>query len=116
MHARRYGNNRYMAVKLDISKAYDRVKWPFLEVVMGRMRFALIGFNWLCLVLNQCHSLYLLMGPPNLISLIPEALDKEILSHHIYLLFVLKVSLVFSIQQSLMVAYLVFILAEALLA
>jgi hypothetical protein len=29
----------YMGLKLDMSKAYDRVKWPFLEVVMCKLDF-----------------------------------------------------------------------------
>ena len=42
------GTHGYMAVKLDMSKAYDRVKWVFLEGIMRRK-----GFNegWIHLIM-----------------------------------------------------------------
>ena len=42
------GTHGYMAVKLDMSKAYDRVEWAFLEGIMRRM-----GFNeeWIHLIM-----------------------------------------------------------------
>ena len=33
------GSTGFMALKLDMSKAYDSVEWPFLEDVMRQMSF-----------------------------------------------------------------------------
>ncbi|XP_042972810.1 uncharacterized protein LOC122304618 [Carya illinoinensis] len=44
------GKQGYMAIKLDMSKAYDRVEWDFLRKVVGRMGFS---NRWINLVM-QC--------------------------------------------------------------
>lgn len=41
-----------MAVKLDMSKAYDRVEWPFVEKVMEMLGFEA---RWIRLVM-RCVS------------------------------------------------------------
>jgi hypothetical protein len=43
MHTRMKGKQDYMAVKIDMNKAYDRVEWGFLESVMEKMGFIPIG-------------------------------------------------------------------------
>ena len=46
------GSSDFMALKLDMSKAYDRVEWKFLELVMKRMGFV---ENWVALMM-ECIS------------------------------------------------------------
>ncbi|XP_059429063.1 uncharacterized protein LOC132162860 [Corylus avellana] len=52
MNSRMWGKVGYMTLKLDMSKAYERVEWAFLEAVMWRLGFAEL---WIGLI-NQCIS------------------------------------------------------------
>ena len=45
---KRGGNDSFMAAKLDISKAFDRIEWCFIEMVMRKMVF---NESWIGLVM-----------------------------------------------------------------
>ena len=61
---RRKGKNELMTIKLNISKAYDRVEWAFLEVMMRKLGF---GERWIGLMLmcvKTVSYLVLINGEP----------------------------------------------------
>lgn len=47
LNHRRKGKDAYMALKIDISKAYDRVKSNFLLEVMNKMVFCPLWLKWI---------------------------------------------------------------------
>ncbi|KAK2636708.1 hypothetical protein Ddye_031500 [Dipteronia dyeriana] len=61
---KRQGKEGYAALKVDMSKAYDRLEWDFLEQVMRRMRFPekWIGWMVMCItsvkfsIVHYCHD------------------------------------------------------------
>jgi hypothetical protein len=52
MQTKRSGQKSYTAVKLDMSKAYDRVEWCFLEKMMDKLGF---HERWVKVIMN-CES------------------------------------------------------------
>ena len=46
MHSRKKGKKGSLALKLDISKAYDQVEWQFLQGIMAKLGFPMTWINW----------------------------------------------------------------------
>ena len=46
MHSQKKGKKGSLALKLDISKAYDRVEWTFLQGIMVKLGFPKKWINW----------------------------------------------------------------------
>jgi hypothetical protein len=72
MHARMKGKQGFMmAIKLDMSKAYDRVEWGFLEAVLEKLGFDRRWINLIMMCVTTMHYTILVNGKPSG-TIIPE--------------------------------------------
>ena len=58
------GKEKYMAIKLDMSKAYDRVEWSYLESVMRWLGFTEKWINLMMLCVKIVSYSILMNGEP----------------------------------------------------
>lgn len=54
-----------MVVKTDMSKAYDRIEWAFLEKVLHTVGFDLVCLNWVMECVTTVSYSYLINGTPH---------------------------------------------------
>ena len=65
INQRRKGKEGLMAIKLDMSKAYDRVKWGYLEATMRKMGFQERWISLMMMCVNTVSYSMLINGEPN---------------------------------------------------
>lgn len=61
------GKDDYMAIKLNISKAYNRVEWSYLESVMMKLGFTKQWINLLMLYVKFVSSIFVNGEPKGMI-------------------------------------------------
>jgi len=62
MKTKKRGEDRYVALKLDISKAYDRIDWDYLCAVMVKMGFQSRWIQWMSMCVESVDYYVLVNG------------------------------------------------------
>ena len=65
MKMTKVGRVGYVALKLDMSKAYDRLEWGFLKKIMEKMGFHPTWIGWIMECIQSVTYSILVNGEPN---------------------------------------------------
>lgn len=76
LKSRKRVSQTYMAVKTDVSKAYDRVEWNFLETTMRVFGFSELWISWIMATVQTVNYSLLINGSPH-DNIIPACLGNQ---------------------------------------
>ena len=92
MHTMHCKSLKVVMIKLDLSKAYDRVSWTYLRVILSKLGFAGSFITWVMSSLSSVSFSLLINGVASTFFLRLEGvLDKVVLWHLYCFLLWLKV-------------------------
>lgn len=65
IHSIKTKNMKALVLKMDLNKAFDKVNWTFLRLVLLYIRFNLEITNWIMGCVTSANSLVLINGSPS---------------------------------------------------
>jgi hypothetical protein len=82
LHNMKTRNLKGVVVKIDLSKAYERVNWLFIHLLLTHLGFEVPFINWVMGCISSTSFVFLINGSASPFSMLKEASDKVVLYPH----------------------------------